>query len=224
MSKTIRRTYPLHISVGMLIIIFIITYFLSFQLFGKIPDNVEWYQDSYFGGFLVSCAILVMVLMLWEELLFPVKIKDVDGGNLYRNHREKLVVQALMYLIIPAVVAYLYLNFPVSGFRFYAWAGINVLLPVAGKLITGLNNYNDFLELTDKHIRFKDNEHEGTIALSSVSSLELVRDEDGFLHELKIALKEGDPVVIEVHQMELEDFFESIEAYIGENYKGFLKG
>ncbi|MEQ9468227.1 MAG: heavy metal transporter [Ekhidna sp.] len=221
MTKTIRSTYPRDVSIGMLIIVFGLVFFLAGQLFEKNqPDN--GFTGFYLGEFLVSVAVLVMILILWEEILFPVKIKPMDDGLIFRNHRSKLKIQAIIYLIIPVIVTFLYLTHEVNLYRFLPFAAVCLALPVIGKLVSGINNYNDFLTLTGSYIDFKDNEHEGKIPKASISRVEMIKEE-GELHQLKVELKDGDLVVIEVHQMELEVFFESIEEYINEHYKNLLK-
>ena len=74
MGKIIRPTYPVEFSVGLLILIFVLSFFLSSQIF-----DVRWHElmegtSAYFGMFLISIAVIVMVLILWEDFLFPVKV------------------------------------------------------------------------------------------------------------------------------------------------------
>ena len=225
MSKTIRKTYPLDFSIGVLVIIFGLVFFLSGQLFDSRQPEVEsLLQSNYVGQFLVSVATMVMILILWEEVLFPVKVKPVEDGLLFRNHETKLKVQALIYLIIPVIIVYVYLNFEVSTFRYFGWAGICLVLPVVGALVSGINNYNDFLKLTTSHIEYKDNEREGSIELGSISKIKILKDEKKYAHKLQLELKEGEPLVIDLDEMELEAFYEAIEEYITTTYSAMYVG
>ena len=219
MSQTIRKTYPKDFSIGVMVIIFGLVFFLSGQLFAsRQAESDSFLQSIYVGQFLVSVAVLVMVLILWEEILFPVKVKPVENGVLFRNHGTKLVVQAIIYLIIPAIIIYLYFTFEISTVRFFVWAGICLILPVLGALKSGINNYNDFLQLTTHSISYKDNDKEGDIPLSSISSIKILTDEKKYAHKLELKMKGGHQLIIDIDEMELEAFLESIENYIEEQY------
>ncbi len=74
MAKVIRHTYPKEFSIGMLMLIFVLSSFLSSQIF-----NVSWrvfmsISHVTAGMALVGGAVVIMVLILWEEfLIFPVQ-------------------------------------------------------------------------------------------------------------------------------------------------------
>lgn len=220
MTKTIRKTYPRDFSIGVLVIIFALIFFLAGQLFAKNqPDTVP---NMYLAYFLVSTAVIVMVLILWEEILFPVTIKPEGDGLIFRNHRTKLKIQGLFYLAIPAIVAFLYFTYEISVFRFFTWAGIVLALPIAGRLVSGINNYNDFLTLHGTYISYKNNEKEGTYNVSDISKIEMMKDDAKDLHKIKLHLKAGEPLIIDLDEMELEDYLAAIEDYILEHYKTLL--
>lgn len=222
MTKIIRKTLPRDISVGVLVIIFAIVFFLAGQLFEKNQPNIEQFTSIYLGEFLVSTAVIVMILILWEEILFPVKIKPDGDGLLFRNHATKLIVQALIYLIIPAIVVFLALTYKVSPFRFYGWAAVCTILPVVGKLVSGINNYNDFLKLTTSSIAYKNNEKEGVIELKDIQQIRMIKDDSNDLQKLELNLTSGAPITIDLDEMELEAYYESIEEYITTHYKSSL--
>ena len=222
MKETIRKTLPRNISMGMLIIIFVIVYLLAGQLFEDHQDVKEGILNIYTAYFLVSFAVMVMILILWEEILFPVHIKAVDGGFLFRNHLRKLKFQILLYLTIPIIVVFLFLNYKVSQFRFFGWATVVIVFPIVGRIMSGLKNYNDFLQITPQLIAFKDNDHEGKYDISQIQRLALVKDNLGAIKELKLNLISGEQEIIKVHQMELDDFFGHIEKYINNTYQSLL--
>lgn len=221
--KVVRKTYRRDVSFGLMVIIFAVVFFLAGQLFEKHQPNVRGLIDLNLGRSLVSVAVIVMVLILWEEILFHVHIKPVDDGLLFRNHGTKLKVQILIYLIIPVIIVFLYLTYEVSAFRFFGWAAVCTLLPIIGKLRSGIKNYNDFLKLTGNSIQYKNNQEEGTFALSEVSAIQLIKDEGNVLHKVKLDRKGGEPVTIDLDEMELEDYYESINEYIVEHYAHLLK-
>lgn len=219
MAKIIRPTYPAAFSVGLLILIFAVAFFLSPQIF-----NVSWRElmegtHVYFGMFLVSLAVLVMVLVLWEEFLFPIKLKPMSDIVEFRNHRNKLKTQLLIYLIIPVIFIFIYMRYEVNHVRFFIWAAICIIIPVAGKLFSGINNYNDFLKLTNDTIEFRNNEKIGNFNLEHVSHLELVRDERNVLHKIEVQTDDGKSTLIDLDEMELEAFLVAIDKFIVSHYK-----
>ncbi|HEY8937350.1 MAG TPA: heavy metal transporter, partial [Cyclobacteriaceae bacterium] len=75
MGKIVRKSLPLEVSVGLLLLIFILSFLLAGQIFGEHNEG----KNLYFGMLLVSTAVIIMVLVLWEELFFPVKVKPEQG-------------------------------------------------------------------------------------------------------------------------------------------------
>jgi hypothetical protein len=217
MGKTIRPTYPLEISIGLLLLIFVLSLFLSGQVF-----ETQKGETVYFGMTLVSLAVIIMVLILWEEFLFPVKATPVEGGLLFRNHRTKLKIQVLFYFTIPLIFAYIYFNYEVNLIRFIIWAGICMIIPIVGKLFSGINNYNDFLKLTKDKIEYKNNEKTGAYNLQELYRIHLVKDERNVLHKIQLTTNGDQQVLIDLDEMELDAFFEVILKFIQENYKTLL--
>jgi hypothetical protein len=221
MGKIIRPTYPREFSVGLLILIFALVFLLSSQVF-----DVHWGEllegtNAYYGMLLVAFAVVVMVVIIWEEFFFPVKLKSVNGGVVFRNHTNKLHIQLLIYCIIPAIFAFVYTQFKVDDTRFFIWAAISTLLPVAIKLISGLKNYNDFLKLTHDIIVYKNNKKEGVLALKDIQRLTLIRDERKVLHKIEV-LTNGKSLIIDLDEMELDAFLNAIDEFIATHYKDFL--
>ena len=223
MKKTVRSTYPVEFSVGLLILIFVLSYFLSSQLFDiSWRELIEGRNMYVFAGmFLVSGAVIIMVLILWEEFLFPIRIKPGKDGMVFRNHRNKLNTQLLIYCIIPAIFIYVYFNFELHHVRFFIWAAICILMPVLVKLVSGLKNYNDFLRLTDTAIEFKNNRKSGVFKVSEIIRLTPIRDENNTLHKFEIRTADTTQI-IDLDEMELEAFLSSIDEYINAHYKRLL--
>lgn len=222
MGKIIRPTYPVEFSIGLLILIFALSFFLSSQIF-----VVSWHElmegtNAYFGMFLVSVAVIIMVLILWEEFLFPIRIKESGAGVVFRNHRTKLKTQLLIYCIIPIIFVFIYLTYRIHTVRFYIWAAICTIMPLAIKLYSGLNNYNDFLSFTDDAIAYKNNTKTGTFTISALKQIVPIRDENGVLHKFQVVPTTGNEVVIDLDEMELEAFLDSIDAYIAAHYKNLV--
>src|ERR1041385_6068589 len=142
MAKVIRHTYPLEFSIGLLMLIFVLSSFLSSQIF-----KVTWHEimdgnDVIFGMACTGIAVVTMALILWEEFLFPVHLKPTSDAVVFRNHLTKLKTQLLIYLIIPIIFVFLFFTYEVNHVRFFIWAGVCIVAPVAGRLMSGIKNYN----------------------------------------------------------------------------------
>ena len=219
MGKIIRKSLPLELSIGRLLLIFVLSFLLAGQIFGVHNEG----KNLYFGMLLVSTAVIIMVIVLWEELLFPVKVKPEQGEVVFRNHRTKLKIQVLIYFTIPVIFAFIYFNYEVNHVRFIIWAAIGTIVPVAAKLISGIKNYNDFLKLTETIIEYKNNEKVGSFDLKQVQHLTLIKDERKVLHKLQLSLTNNNSVIIDLDEMELDAFCDTIDQYITIHYKSLIK-
>jgi hypothetical protein len=222
MAKIIRNTYPKQISFGLLLLVFLIVAFLAHRIF-EVHPNLNEGKNTYYGALLVSAAVVIMMLVLWEEFLFPIHVK-LDGEEVvFRNHRSKLKKQALIFCLIPIIFVVVYNLYAVNLLGFIIWAGICIISPIAGKLISGIKNYNDFLKLTDDTIEYKNNEKEGVYELKNVAQIVLIKDEEKFLHKIQLILTNNQPVLIDLDEMEIEDFYVSIDEYLNKHYKMLVK-
>jgi len=210
-------------SIGLLLLVFALSFFLSGQIFQARGYTLNEGRDIHPGMFLVSCAVVLMLLVLWEEFLFPVKVKAEGKSVIYRNHRNKLKKQLLIYLIIPVIFVFLYFEYEVNLLRFIIWSAVCVVSPVAGKLISGINNYNDFLKFTNDTIEYKNNEKTGIFKLSELQQIILVRDQRNVLHKIQLLTTDNNTVVIDIDEMELEAFYASIDKFVIAHYKDLVK-
>lgn len=223
MAKVIRPRYSIEFSIGILLLIFVLSLFLSGQIFEiPGPDGNEG-KNVYLGMFLVSIAVIIMLLVLWEEFLFPVKVKPDKDGIVFRNHRNKLKTQLLIYCTIPVIFGFVFVEYEVNLFRFLLWAGICIVLPVAGKLISGIRNYNDFLKLTNEVIEYKNNEKVGRFELKTILQITPIRDDREVLHKVELVLMNGEQVIIDLDEMELEAFIASIDLFLTTHYAALVK-
>jgi hypothetical protein len=223
MGKIIRKTYPLEFSIGLLLLVFALSFFLSGQIFEISHRELDGGRNTYLGMFLVSCAVVIMLLVLWEEFLFPVRVKPVNDGVVFRNHRNKLKKQVLIYCVIPAIFGFIYVKYDVNLVRFTVWAAVCIIAPVTGKLISGIKNYNDFLSLTKDTIEYKNNEKVGAFRLTDLQHITLIKDERSVLHKIQLLTSDNNHVTIDLDEMELEAFFDSIDKFISVRYKNLLK-
>ena len=224
MGKVIRPRYSIEISIGVLLLIFALSFFLAFQIFDIKGPELNEGRNIYPGIVLVSVAVIIMVLVLWEEFLFPVKVKPENGGLVFRNHRNKLKTQLLIYLLIPVIFVFVYTEYEVNLIRFLVWATICIVAPVAGKLISGIKNYNDFLKLNDDSIEYKNNEKAGIYSLKDIHHIDLIKDDRNVLHKIQLALTNNSQVIIDLDEMELDVFIVAIDKLMTTRYKNLLKG
>lgn len=223
MAKIVRPTYPLEFSIGLLLLIFVLSSFLSSQIFKAPWREVMAGSNVIFGMLLVGVAVIIMVLILWEEFLFPIKFIPTAEEVIFRNHRTKLKTQLLIYCAIPVLFGFIYFTYEVNLVRFIIWTVICLVLPVAAKLISGIKNYNDFLRLTYDTIQYKNNEETGTYQLKEVRQITLIKDDSKVLHKIKLLLTNNNTVTIDLDEMELEAFYDSIDQSMTAHYKALLK-
>lgn len=223
MAKLIRKTYPKEVSIGLLLLVFVITAFLSHQIFEGRAAVLNEGKNTYLGAVMVASAVVIMMLVLWEEFLFPVHVKVEGGAVVFRNHRSKLKKQLLIFLLIPVIFAAVYVLYAVNLFGFIIWAAICIISPIAGKLVSGLKNYNDFLKLTDDTLEYKNNDKEGVYELKNVQQIVLMKDETKVLHKIQLNLTTGQPVLIDLDEMEIDAFCVAIDEYLNTHYKHLVK-
>ncbi len=221
--KIIRKSYPLEINIFILSIIFILACFFSHEMFEAHLHDQNDDTNVYWGMFLVGLAVILMVLILWEDILFHVRVKIVEGGLVFRNHQTKLVTQVLIYCVIPVILSVIYFQYDVKIFHFIVWAVICLVPPIAEKIVSGINNYHDFLKLTDKNIEYKNNKLVGNFELKSIQNIAIIEDERKIIHKIQLFFKNENHVIIDLDEMELDEFYDSIKKFIITNYIDLLK-
>ena len=159
--RLIRATYPPELNVLLIILVFILTAFFSHHIFDVPFHEAEHRKAAYWGMFLIGIAAILVMLIVWEEILFPIKITELPNGIILSNHRLKLKIQLLLYLGIPAIFGFIYLRYDLNNIHFFLWFGVCMAIPVLTKLFSGIKNYNDFLMLTNTEIEYKNNDKEG---------------------------------------------------------------
>jgi hypothetical protein len=222
MAKIIRPTYPREFSIGLLLLIFVLSSFLSVEIF-----VVSWHEimngsGPMLGMAMAGSAVVIMSLILWEEFLFPVRIKPAEEEIVFRNHFTKLRTEVLMYCGIPVIVCVIYFNYEISYVPFFIWASICIIAPL-GKLMSGIKNYNDFLKITDHAIEFKNNEKQGVLKVKDIREIILIRDESGVLHKVQVAMLNRKEEMIDLDEMELEAYLQTIDDFIKSHYAGLVK-
>lgn len=217
----VRPSYPREFSIGLLLIIFAIASFLSFgTLVVRWRDVMEG-NHQIVAMLLSGLAVVFMALILWEEFLFPIRIRSSEDEIIFRNHFAKLHTQALFYCAIPVIIVFIYLNYEVSPISFSIWALICLVAPV-GKIISGIKNYNDFLKLTNDTIEFKNNEKAAVLPTTQIQQITLIKDDASILHKVNVQTTTGTTVMIDLDEMELEDYRQVIEKFIVEHYMGLV--
>jgi hypothetical protein len=93
---------------------------------------------------------------------------------------------------------------------------------VTAKLISGVNNYNDYLKLTANDITYKNNKKVGNFPLSQIQHITLIKDERKVLHKIQLLATDGKSVTIDLDEMELEPFLGTIQEYITLHYKTLI--
>lgn len=220
--KVVRTSYPAESNILLLSYVFFIACFFSYQMLGVTFHDLLHWNTAYFGIFLMGVAATVMVLIVWEEMVFPIKANKVEGGWVFRNHRTKLKTQILLYSIIPVIVAFVYFTYDVNLLHFIIWSVVCLVPPVVEKLVSGVKNYNDFLRLTHNEIEYKNNEKEGIFETKEIQSIVLIEDGESITKKIHLELTNKEIVEIDLHEMELEAFYEAIDEYMVSQYKSLV--
>lgn len=223
MAKIIRPTYPLEFSIGLLLLIFFLSAFLSFEIFAVTWHEITEGGSPLLGMILAGVVVVIVALILWEEFLFPVRIKPTEDRIIFRNHFTKLKTQVLIYCAVPLIIIFLYLNYEVRPVAFFVWASVCIAAPLVGKLMSGIKNYNDFLSLTDGAIAYKNNEKEGVLKVSEIREIVLIKDEANVLHKIQVVMHNDSQVTIDLDEMELEAYYQTIEHFIKGHYSSLVK-
>lgn len=221
--KVVRSSYPAESNILLLSYVFFIACFFSYQMLGVTFHDLLHWNTAYFGIVLMGVAATVMVLIVWEEMVFPIRATKIKGGWEFRNHRTKLKTQILLYSIIPVIVCFVYFTYEVNHLHFIIWAIVCLVPPVVEKLVSGVKNYNDFLRLTHDRIEYKNNEKEGVFETKDIQSIQLIDDQDSIMKKFRLYFSNKEAVTIDLHEMELEAFYESIDDFITTEYAHLLK-
>lgn len=224
MKKIIRPTYPKEFSIGLLLLVFIVSCFLAQQIFIVSIHDLKQNTDVFLGIFLVGFAVVIMVLIMWEEILFPIKLREVQGGILFQNRLSKLRTQIMMYCCIPAIFAFIYFQYEVKPLRFALWAMACMIPPVIEKIISGIKNQKDFLQLTDEKIEYKNNEKEGHFDTKDIHHIAVLTDDKSESKKMELIFKNHTSVVIDLDEMELDAFYDTIDKFVVSHYKHLIKG
>lgn len=223
MKKIVRKTYPIEFSVGLLLLIFIVACFMAQQVFVVSIHDIKNNHSDFAGVLLLSFAVIIMILIIWEEILFPIRVKEVKGGILFSNRKKKLKVQVVMYLCIPLIFAYVYFNYEVKLIRFILWALVCLGAPVLEKLISGITNFNDFLLLTDDFIEYKNNEKEGRFSVADVKQITILTEEKIVSKKMELLFIDNTSVMIDLDEMELDVFYDTIDKFAAKHYGNLVK-
>lgn len=223
MKKIVRKTYPLEFSIGLLLLIFITSCFLAQQIFVVSIHNLKDNHSDLLGMVLISCAVIIMILIIWEEILFPIRVTEVKGGILFSNRKKKLKVQVIMYCCIPLIFTYVYFTNEVKLIRFILWAVVCMTAPVLEKLISGITNFNDFLLLTDDFIEYKNNEKEGRFSINDIQHIAILTEEKVISKKMMLVFNDNTFITIDMDEMELDVYYHTIDEFVKIHYKNLLK-
>ena len=222
MAKIIRPTYPMEFSIGLLLLIFLLSALISFEIFDARWHDVMEGQGPVQGMMLSGIAVVIVALILWEEFLFPVRIKSVEDQIVFRNHFTKLKTQVLIYCVIPVIVIFIYLNYEISPLAFFIWASVCLIVPIVGKFLSGIKNYNDFLKLTSDAIEYRNNKKAALMPVSEIIGIIMIRDDADVLYKVKVMMRNRTEVIIDLDEMELEAYYQTIDRFIMAHYDSLV--
>ena len=179
-------------------------------------------MNATIGMALVGVSVVLMTLIIWEEILFHVKVKEIKGGLIFRNQRKKIKTQVLLYLPIPVIFFFVYQEYDLKVSHFMIWAAVCIVLPAIEIVVSGINSHRNYLKLTNRMIKFKNHDKEGCFDTKDIQNITIIK-EKRFIKKIQLLFANNDPVTIDLDEMHLHEFYESIYSYIKVHYKHLLK-
>jgi hypothetical protein len=171
---------------------------------------------------LMGVAVVIMLLIIWEEILFSIKIKEIKEGMIFRIRRKKLKTQILLYCVLPLIFGFIYLEYDLKISHFIIWVILCMGIPAVEIISSASNTYNTYLKLTNNLIKYRNNKKEGTYKTEEIRSITMLKDERGIFSKIQLLLITNDEVMIDLDEMHLYEFFDSIHTYIKIHYKDLL--
>jgi hypothetical protein len=222
MKKLIQTSYPAEINIIILFSLFLISCFFSYELFDVRFHNPDHLKNAALGMVLVGVATVLMVLILWEEILFKAKAKEISGGLVFKNQRKKLKAQIFIFAFIPVIFGFIYLEYDLNLLHFIIWSTVCMVIPAIEIIIAGINNHKNYLTLTNRMIQYKNNNREGSFETKNVRNITLIKDEKSFIKKIQVLFTNNNKVIIDIDEMHLHAFCDPIYKFMKTNYKDLL--
>ncbi len=222
MRTLIRPTYPTSVNVIILAFMFLVASFFSYEMFDVHYHNPHHLKNATLGMGLIGVSVVLMTLVIWEEILFHVKVKEIKGGLIFRNQRKKVKMQLLLYVPIPLIFTFVYQEYDLKVTHFMVWALVCIVLPAIEILVSGIRSHRNFLKLTSRMIKYKNNNKEGCFDTKDIRNITIIK-EKGFIKKIQLLFTNNDQVIIDLDEMHLHEFYNSIYSFIKIHYKHLLK-
>ncbi|HWZ23553.1 MAG TPA: hypothetical protein VNW06_12910 [Cytophagaceae bacterium] len=222
MRTLVRPTYPPGVNFVILAFMFFIASFSSYEMFDVRVHNPHHLKNAFFGIVLVGVSVVLMTMIIWEEILFHIKVKEITGGLIFRNQRKKTKMQVLLFLPIPAIFTFVYQEYDLKVSHFMIWAAVCIVLPAIEIVVSGINSHRNYLKLTGRMIKYKNNKKEGCFNTKDIQNITVVKEKK-FITKIQLLFANNDQVVIDLEEMHLHEFYDSIYKFIKIHYKHLLK-
>jgi hypothetical protein len=222
MKTLVRPTYPTNVNVIILTFMFFVASFFSYEMFDVHFHDPHHFRNARPGMGLMGVSVVLMILIMWEEILFHVKVKEIKGGLIFRHQRQKMKTQILLFLPIPAIFIFVYQEYDLKVSHLMIWAAVCILLPAIEIVVSGINSHRNFLKLTSRMIKFKNNNKEGTFETKNIKNITIIK-EKRFIQKIQLLFTNNELVTIDIDEMHLHAFYDSIYAFIKIHYKHLLK-
>jgi hypothetical protein len=222
MRTLVRPTYPTKVNVIILANLLFFASFCSFEMFDVHFHNPHHLKNATLGMALIGVAVVLVTLIIWEEILFHVKVKEIKGGLIFRNQRKKIKTQILLYIPIPLIFMFVYQEYDLKITHFMVWAAVCMALPAIEIVVSGIRSHRNFLKLTSRMIKYKNNNKEGCFDTKDIQNITIIK-EKGFIKKIQLLFTNNDHVIIDLDEMHLHAFYNSIYTFIKIHYKHLLK-
>ncbi|HVD97712.1 MAG TPA: hypothetical protein VNB90_05865 [Cytophagaceae bacterium] len=219
MRTLVRPTYPTEINIIILVSLFMLSSFFSYEMFNVRFHNPGHLENAALGMCLIGVAVVLAILIMWEEILFHIKVKEIKGGLIFRNQRKKLKTQLLLFAGIPVIFWFIYQEYDLIVHHFIIWAVICIGLPALEIIVSGISSRRNYLKLTSRMIKYKNNSKEESFETKDIRNIMIIRGEKRFIKKIQLLFTNNDHVTIDLEEMHLHPFYDSIQRFINTHYK-----
>ena len=77
--------------------------------------------------------------------------------------------------------------------------------------------------MTDDTIEYKNNEKEGILPVKDIQHIILIKDVGKVIHKVQVVMNTQQQIIIDLDEMELEAYYETIDKFINAHFRKLLK-
>ena len=222
MKKLLYPVQRLELDILAICLIFLIALFFSNPVFDLSYKEPNHRLTAYTGMFLVGMAAVLLTLIVWENLLFYLRLRFVEDGVKVCNPTRKNVIQGLLYAGMLLLFLVIYVYYPVNEFYFRLWFSLFATIPIVHKITYKFRSSNPLLKLTRSEIQFRNRRKMGRFYVKNIQYIRIIKGAKDSISKLRLGV-DDDEVTIDLDEMNVDPFNDNITDYIKKNYTTLLK-